>query len=133
ILRRSWAAGRSTRRGEAVLAQAIDERPARDPQPARGLGLVAGDRGQRAHDHVALDGLYLFAQGTGAVEGRLGVGFGNRVAHERLEADLASARERYHARDGVLQLAHVPRPALLAQRRDQLGREARIGEAEALR
>src|SRR3954464_7900863 len=47
---------------ESILLQAVDERAAAEPQPPRGLGLVARNRRERPRDHAALEGFHLLAQ-----------------------------------------------------------------------
>src|SRR3989442_8805166 len=66
---------------KAVLLQAIDERAPAEPQPAGGLGLISGHRGERTGNDAPLESLDLFAQTEAGIDGRLrsllgGIGHG---------------------------------------------------------
>src|ERR1700682_6716243 len=75
----------------AVLLQPFDERPSAQPQAARGLRLVAADRGHGPADEVALHRLDLLAQAARPFGRRLGArvgggsGRGGRGRRERRE------------------------------------------------
>src|SRR2546427_6161714 len=77
---------------KAVLLQAIDERAPAEPQPAGGLGLISGHRGERTGNDAPLESLDLFAQTEAGIDGRLrsllgGIGHGGSA--DRLPADFA--------------------------------------------
>src|SRR2546428_7432185 len=80
---------------KAILLQAIDERAPAEPQPAGGLGLISGHRGERTGNDAPLESLDLFAQTEAGIDGRLrsllgGIGHGGSRDRLRAPFDLPS-------------------------------------------
>ncbi len=136
------AAGRRNRHALVrIFVELVAQRPDRDAEDVGGVGAVAEAVLERLDDEVALD------IGDGASDQRPchGLGRERRMRHGRrvlgvaqaqavgredaVGADLVAGREQHRTVDGVLELAHVARPAVEHQGAARLGRQRTRGDA----
>src|SRR6266446_1972580 len=108
---------------DRVFLQAVDERAAADPEPPRGLRLVAAGRRQRVLDLLPLESVEPLPEGHFFLRPRPLLVHRRGGGHcvQRLRADLAAGAERDEPRHGILQLSHVTRPIREAQRFQERG------------